>query len=326
MQLVSLTHAWARFYRQHGWSVVPIAPGEKRTLVKWKPYQEALPGDGEIDEWWTRFPDASICVVLGTISGIVAVDSDSAEAHDIFVARLGGVPPTLCARSGSHAPGKFHYFFRPPDFATRATTNPWHPQLEFRGERGILVLPPSLHKSGRRYEWLNLPSTPASFLDAILPLPELVASTWRSHLDQKSKPTPIPTNGPQIQLPNGPQTVNEIEMRYILCAATRGWLRGHFAESAKWNDRLFRAACDLAGSGVTLFVAEPLLLAGARPRTGDDILKARATIASAYGSPRHSAHALASTMNSSPHRRRAVSLTFNVRRALYRSRRRKDFQ
>ena len=40
-----------------------------------------------------------------------------------------------------------------PAISTRASLTPWHPQLEFRGHSGVIVLPPSIHPSGKPYVW-----------------------------------------------------------------------------------------------------------------------------------------------------------------------------
>jgi hypothetical protein len=67
---------------------------------------------------------------------------------------------------------------------------------------------------------------------------------------------------------------------------TRAFLKGQFADGPGWNDRLFRAACDLHGRGVPQATAEPLLLAGARPWNRGEEDAARRTIASAYARQR----------------------------------------
>src|SRR5262249_13630447 len=68
--------------------------------------------------------------------------------------------------------------------------------------------------------------------------------------------------------------------------STRAFLSGQYASGPRWNDRLFRAACDLAGRDVGLDVAEPLLLAGADPWNPTEEDTARRTIRSAYSAHR----------------------------------------
>jgi len=61
------------------------------------------------------------------------------------------------------------------DIATKAKVTPWHPSLEFRGNRGIVIIAPSLHKSGCRYTWapgqslddLRMPKVPKRVLAAL---------------------------------------------------------------------------------------------------------------------------------------------------------------
>jgi Bifunctional DNA primase/polymerase, N-terminal len=138
-----------------GWSVVPQIPGEKKPRVRWKPYQERLPTEEELTRWFEQWPDAGLALVLGPVSGVFVIDVDGEEAHDALVKRLGKEPVAPKALSGSGKPHRYHLYFRCPDVPTRAKQTPWHPSLEFRGQGGIVVIPPSLHKSGNRYVWGN---------------------------------------------------------------------------------------------------------------------------------------------------------------------------
>ena len=68
---------------------------------------------------------------------------------------------------------------------------------------------------------------------------------------------------------------------------TARFLAGEWAFASDWNRRLFLAACDMQGRKVSRAIAEPLLLAGARPISSADLDSARLTIASAYSQDRH---------------------------------------
>ncbi len=144
--------------------------------MKWKPFQDERPGVGGLGYWYRhQFPDAGIALILGPVSGLLVVDVDGTDAHDVLVARLGRLPEAPTALSGSQKPYRYHLYFRHPNVSTQASYHPWHPQFEFRGYRGIVVAPPSLHKSGNRYRWaegktlndLPLPKVPDAILAAL---------------------------------------------------------------------------------------------------------------------------------------------------------------
>jgi hypothetical protein len=115
--------------------------------------------------------------------------------------------------------------------------------LEFRGKGGVVVIPPSLHPSGNRYVWADARS-PDDL--ALLELPDEILRAL-----QPTQPSPAPARS------SGDVNVENAS------PSTREFLAGNYAEGPNWNDRLFRASCDLAGRGTTREEAEPLLLAGA---------------------------------------------------------------
>lgn len=279
--------AIAREYAALGWSIIPQKSGDKKPRVRWKAFQETQPSDFHIADWWTRFLDDGICLILGPVSGIVAVDVDSLDAERVFFELLGGEPKTRKTLSGSKRPGKAHYLFRCPDFPTNAKYTPLHKSLELRGHGGYVVLPPSLHASGNRYEWADPTAV-------IAELPPALAEVWRSNprfqiRDQSSRrDRPLEAVNPQcpIVTPNSSRTLLSLLRLVGLAKSTRDWLFGRFSHADSWNQRLFVAACDLAGHGVSLEAAEPLLLRGARPDTDTDEQSARRTIQSAYSQAR----------------------------------------
>jgi hypothetical protein len=138
-------------YLALGFSIVPQLPGGKHPCIRWKPYQSRHPTPQELRTWFSRWPQAGIAAILGPISGLFGIDVDGPEAHTVLMDHLGCEPMAPKVLSGSGKPDRFHLFFRHPEgVATLAKWTPWHPKLELRGNRGIIILPPSLHASGRR--------------------------------------------------------------------------------------------------------------------------------------------------------------------------------
>ena len=180
-------------YVSHGIAIVPQLQGAKHPCVRWKAFQNRLPTPEELEEWFQeRWPHAGMAAILGPVSNLLAIDVDGPEAHQALVQHLGGEPVAPKVLSGSHQPFRYHLFFRHPEgVPTRAKITPWHPKLEFRGRGGVIILPPSLHQSGYRYEWApgrSLHDLPL----AELPLPVLEALRERAVADVRGGAAPEP--------------------------------------------------------------------------------------------------------------------------------------
>jgi len=249
-------------------------PGAKMPCVRWKEFQERRASYDELCDWYKRWPDAGVAIILGPISGLFAIDVDGEEAHKALMERLKVVPRTPKARSGSRKPFRYHLFFKYPNAPTNAKFTPWHPSLEFRGRGGIVVAPPSLHKSGHRYAWVKK----RTFDDVELAdVPEPVVKA----LKEKGRKALVPA----VARPS--KALLRVTVPTGLTIETQLFIRGEYADAVGvWNTKLFNAACDLAGNGIPKEVALEWLLAGAAPRSDDDREKAVATIESGYSCPR----------------------------------------
>lgn len=162
----SSAKAAAQFYAfEHGWSCMPIGRLTDRGEPK-APYlgsgdiiplrTHALDGPS-ISAIWDMYPGAGVAVLTGKLSNLSVIDVD-------FDKKENGVPVpgsqlvdhsdvptnTLMARSGS---GGLHFFFKHTPKADGRKE--LRPKIDLKSEGGYIILPPSRHKSGHEYEWLN---------------------------------------------------------------------------------------------------------------------------------------------------------------------------
>lgn len=250
--------------------------GAKHPAVRWKQYQELLPDEDKLRSWFAAWPDAGVAVVLGPVSDLFVIDVDGPEAHAALLERMGNEPRAPKALSGSREPYRYHLFFKCPITPTKAKQTPWHPKLEFRGKGGVVVLPPSLHKSGNQYAW-----APGRSLDDLKP-PEVPPSVLKALAPVRAKKV----------CATGSVSIADKLAEIDASPRTLEFLSGARKDGPHWNDRLFQAACDLCGRGIPLKQAEPLLLAGAMPLNSGEEEAARRTIQSAYEKERDPAAAL----------------------------------
>lgn len=153
-------------YARRGWPVFPLhgivsghcrcgrecsSPG-KHPLVP-HGVHDATTDARAIEEWWTRWPAANI----GTATGkIVVIDIDLPSAFG-SVDGLPELPRTLASLTGG---GGVHLFYRSNrqlrNHASRLPGIEFDlPGVDLRGNGGYVVVPPSAHISGNRYEWLD---------------------------------------------------------------------------------------------------------------------------------------------------------------------------
>ena len=170
-------------YLTEGLSVIPIrgphyalgntkedrSKSSKSTLISWAQYQKRLPTVEEVKQWFSRWPNANIACITGEISGLVVVDFDSPKAveraHQLRILNT----PTVKTSRGIHAYYKYPLGKKIRNIANEKT------KVDIRGEGGIIIMPPSLHMSGHRYEWvltkrlgsIPLMELPDMFLDEV---------------------------------------------------------------------------------------------------------------------------------------------------------------
>lgn len=155
--------------RAQGYPVVPIGKN-KKTLVKWAPYQKQMPTEDEIRGWFSTFTEITgLALVTGRLSGLFVVDVDE-EAMSEFPKKFIIPKETVAAKSGG---GGYHVYFRYPNFKVKTQTGFSMAHVDIRGDGGYIVLPPSLHPNGKRYQWKNqlgkvpLTDAPAEILDLL---------------------------------------------------------------------------------------------------------------------------------------------------------------
>lgn len=106
-----------------------------------------------IEGWFTRRPWANVGIATGP-SGLVVLDLDPRNGGQASLSALtdrhGALPPTLTCLTGGAG---WHYIFRAWDRQPGSGTMAPGVDIEARG--GLVVAPPSVHRSGGTYRWLD---------------------------------------------------------------------------------------------------------------------------------------------------------------------------
>jgi hypothetical protein len=152
-------------YATRGWSVIPLhtaRPNHTCTCghddcksIGKHPRTKAGLKDASNDpekiaSWWGMWPAANIGVCTGPESGIIVMDIDDEELAKEAIGEK-EIPETLMQETGS---GGKHLVFAYPGKPVKSGTK-IIPGVDSRADGGYIVVPPSNHKSGRNYEWLN---------------------------------------------------------------------------------------------------------------------------------------------------------------------------
>jgi len=147
---------WAKFYVSKGLSVIPLEYKAKEPISKWKEYQQRLPTEEELEQWF-KTAWLNIAIVCGQVSGnLVVLDFDSHESLQQFIERISDdlvkkIKKTWVVRTGKG----FHIYLRVK--GKPISTSFRDVGLDIQGEGKYVVAPPSLHPSGKLYEFINDP-------------------------------------------------------------------------------------------------------------------------------------------------------------------------
>jgi hypothetical protein len=219
-------------------------PG-KEPLVKWGRYQDQLATREEVSQWWSRWPAANIGMATGELSDVVVVDLDGELA--VAEATRRGYDPGPWVRTGRVGGKHLYCRYRPDAPTIFAKTS----GIDFRGQGGYAVLPPSLHYTGVRYGW-------GETVRRGEPLPDL--PRWIDELAQTNS-----SGG----------TRKQVEFEKLLVDGLSEGQR---------DQELFRAAAKLRGADVPYDFALKLIEWAAQTcQPPFDPEQARAKVDSAYG-------------------------------------------
>lgn len=180
-------------YAEMGWRVFPCRPGEKLPLIReWT--TKATTDADVIRAWWQRWPDANLAAATGEATGMFVLDIDGpeGEAALIDLERRHGPLPEMYPMQWSGG-GGWHCFLSWPEGRTiRNSASKIGRGLDIRGDGGAVMLAPSVHPSGRRYQWADdrsprmIPPEPApAWLVDLLDPPERPAVPFRHGVYQR---------------------------------------------------------------------------------------------------------------------------------------------
>ncbi|MGA7270475.1 MAG: bifunctional DNA primase/polymerase, partial [Acidimicrobiia bacterium] len=139
-------------YARNGWPVFPLIARTKHPYVKGG-FLRATTDARIIEQWWTKWPDASIGIATGI--AFDAIDLDSQEARDHYEEQTPITGPVNKTAKG------WHVLVRRTGLRNLRGV---YRGSDFRGLGGLIIVPPSIHESGVPYIWEASP---------ILPLPTM---------------------------------------------------------------------------------------------------------------------------------------------------------
>ena len=150
-------------YGRCGWPVLPIHSVEGgrcscRRRGCWSPgkhphtehgLKDATTNEEVIRDWWTEWPDANVGVVTGESSGLVVIDIDPRnggnEALEELERKHGRLPDTATVQTSGG--GRHLYFSTDGPVPSGVLVS----GVDFKGDGGYVVAPPSGHASGEVY-------------------------------------------------------------------------------------------------------------------------------------------------------------------------------
>lgn len=145
-------------YHKMGFSIIPIERGGKRPLVAWEEFQKRRMSEDEVRKHFSG--DVNIGIVCGAISGnLVVVDWDDKEIFENAERNFGNKEETLTTTTGKGVHKYFRLNAHCPCFRLAELS------IDVKGEGGYVVAPPSLHKSGKRYERVSKATEPRLLSD-----------------------------------------------------------------------------------------------------------------------------------------------------------------
>ncbi len=180
-------------YAERGWPVFPLRPKGKKPIIAsaHRPNDkckgecgtdghglyDATTDPTRITKWWERWPNANIGNRTGIVADVFDIDRDD-PADGTADMEPFDMPGGPVVRTGAG----WHFYVLPTGTGNRTR---FTEHCDWRGAGGYSILPPSLHHTGRNYEWFTpigvpLNPAPSELLAALTTTPQ--ADTGRPPL------------------------------------------------------------------------------------------------------------------------------------------------
>jgi hypothetical protein len=144
-------------------------PGKHPRLRGWQRLASTDPA--VVGEWWRRWPQANVGLVTGRRFDVLDLDGDlGVEALRAVLSIAPTEHPGPVARTGG---GGWHLLYAPTGLGNRVKLLSG---VDWRGQGGLIVAPPSQHVSGHCYRWgrpltAALPDVPVQLRRLLTPPP-----------------------------------------------------------------------------------------------------------------------------------------------------------
>lgn len=252
-------------YAARGWHVFPAPPGSKKSHVSGKfgngTRWGATADPSQIRQYWTRWPDANLGIACGPASGLLVIECDTPEGHDVdgvanmlqLIAAHGPLPDTIEALSPT---GSWHIYFRYPETTDlRNSTSRIAPGIDVRGDGGMVIGVPSV-KPGKAqlYRWKNPPG-----LFEVADCPDWLLRLCKPRENEQS---PVPRF--QIDVAVGNRTAGLSEVEDLL-----SWVDPDAGGYKAWVDVLMALHQHFGGSSSALRLADDWSSQGPKYKPGE---------------------------------------------------------
>jgi hypothetical protein len=279
----------AHNFVQRGWSVIPLwgdlnlSAAKTPALPAWKMYQERLPMDGELEDWFGRRGLPAMGVVLGRVSGLMVIDIDTEEQAALFEDYCGDLLDTFTVRSGNRRLP--HYYFRLAKGTLVASR--YGKGIELRSE-GQYVVAPGTHIDGKAWEVVS--DVPPRLLDGI-ELRRILSFFERTPYELKAQAKKRPSRSTDSE------AASLLPKEKPPRITARGLQRKYNRRAIEWgrNNALFATAAYARDRGWSLEEVKQALVAAHANRSSTEIhhretsrqreREAERTIASVYKRP-----------------------------------------
>jgi hypothetical protein len=131
--------------------LAPVFPCKGKIPITQHGYKDASTDTRTIGQAWNRHPNANVGLVTGSLIVLDVDGPEGAKSLEALEAQHEPLAPTLSASTGRGV----HRYYRCPEGVTIGNSaGKLGTGVDVRGRGGYVIAPPSVHASGKRYEWI----------------------------------------------------------------------------------------------------------------------------------------------------------------------------